>query len=73
MNHTRYRRYIVNSPGVGPAVRQHIAVGEEEVNFDALFKTLREMDFASRIFTMGGETTIIFSLFCYPEKCAIRL
>ncbi|MBJ7223920.1 MULTISPECIES: sugar phosphate isomerase/epimerase family protein [unclassified Brenneria] len=68
MNHTKHCRYIVNPPGVDAVVHQHVGVGEGEVDFDALFQTLREMDFANRTFKVGGESIIAASLFGYPEK-----
>ncbi len=40
----------------------------EVVDFDALFRALREMDFANRTFKVGGEAIITTSLFGYPEK-----
>ena len=45
-----------------------MAVGEGEVNFDALFEALREMDFANRHYKVGGESIISAALFGYPEK-----
>ena len=67
-NHTKHCRYIVNPPGVDAAVHQHVGIGEGEVDFDTLFKTLREMDFANKTFKVGGEPIIAASLFGYPEK-----
>lgn len=67
-NHTQHCRYVVNPPGVDATVHQHVAIGEGDVNFDALFKALREMDFANRTFKVGGESIICTSLFGYPEK-----
>ncbi len=72
MNQTRNCRYIVNPPGVDAAVHQHMGIGEGEVNFKALFHTLREMDFANRTFKVGGESIIAASLFGYPEKMACQ-
>ncbi|MBW1215017.1 sugar phosphate isomerase/epimerase family protein [Pantoea allii] len=68
MNHTRHCRYIVNPPGVDATIHQHVAVGEGEVDFDALFRTLREMKFAEKTFKVGGESIVAASLFGYPEK-----
>lgn len=68
MNHTRPCRYIVNPPGVDAAVHQHMGIGEGEVDFAALFQTLRDMEFANRNFKVGGESIICTSLFGYPER-----
>ncbi|WP_426817135.1 sugar phosphate isomerase/epimerase family protein [Winslowiella sp. 2C04] len=68
MNHTKHCRYIVNPPGVDATIHQHVGVGEGEVDFDTLFKTLRETDFATRSYKVGGEPIIAASLFGYPEK-----
>ncbi len=68
MNHTRNCRYIVNPPGVDATIHQHVGIGEGEINFDALFQTLRDINFADRTFNVGGEAIIATSLFGYPEK-----
>lgn len=68
MNHTKHCRYIVNPPGVDATIHQHVGVGEGEVDFDTLFQTLREMDFANRTYKVGGESIIASALFGYPEK-----
>lgn len=68
MNHTRHCRYIVNPPGVDATIHQHVAPGEGEVDFDALFRTLRAMKFAEQNFKVGGESIVAASLFGYPEK-----
>ena len=67
-NHTKHCRYIVNPPGVDAAVHQHVGVGEGDVDFDALFRTLREMNFAEQTFKVGGAPIVAASLFGYPEK-----
>ena len=67
-NHTKHCRYIVNPPGVDAVVHQHVGVGEGDVDFDALFRTLREMNFAEQTFKVGGEPIVATSLFGYPEK-----
>ena len=54
-NHTKHCRYIVNPPGVDAVVHQHVGVGEGDVDFDALFRTLRDMKFAEQTFKVGGE------------------
>ena len=67
-------RYIVNPPwlnGRGAAdvtVHQHLAMGEGDVNFDGIFKTLREMDFANKTYKVGGESIACVSYFGFPEK-----
>lgn len=68
MNHTLNCRYIVNPPGVNATIHQHVGLGEGEVDFDSLFRTLREMDFTNKKFKVGGDSIITTSLFGYPEK-----
>lgn len=68
MNHTKHCRYIVNPPGVDAVIHQHVGIGEGEVDFSALFQTLRDMDFANRTFKVGGESIIATSLFWLPGK-----
>ena len=72
MNHTLNCRYIVNPPGVNATIHQHVGLGEGEVDFDTLFRTLREMDFANKKFKVGGESIITASLFGYPEKMNVQ-
>lgn len=72
MNHTLPCRYIVNPPGVNAAIHQHLGMGEGEVDFDGIFQTLRDMDFANRTFKVGGESIITASLFGYPEKMDVQ-
>lgn len=52
-------RYIVNPPDSTARIHQHLNPGEGEVDFDALFQTLREMKFD------GIVTNAVFS---YPDK-----
>ncbi|MBO1307093.1 sugar phosphate isomerase/epimerase [Enterococcus sp. 669A] len=52
-------RYIINPPDAKVTIHQHLNIGEGEVNFDALFKTLREMNF-------DGIATN--SVFAYPDR-----
>jgi myo-inositol catabolism protein IolH len=66
-NHTKHCRYIVNPPGVDAVVHQHVGVGEGDVDFDALFRTLRD-EIAEQTFKVGGEPIVATSLFGYPEK-----
>lgn len=72
MNHTRHCRYIVNPPGVDATIHQHVGVGEGEVDFNTLFKTLRDTGFATRTHKVGGESIIATSLFGYPEKMKVQ-
>ncbi len=72
MNHTKHCRYIVNPPGVDATIHQHVGVGEGEVDFDTLFKTLRDTGFATRSYKVGGEPIIAASLFGYPEKMKVQ-
>ncbi len=72
MNHTKHCRYIVNPPGVDATIHQHVGVGEGEVDFDTLFKTLRDTGFATRTHKVGGEPIIAASLFGYPEKMKVQ-
>ncbi len=53
--------------------RQHAAMGEGEVDFDGIFETLREMDFAGKQLRpdapkVGGDNIICVSYFGFPEK-----
>lgn len=68
MNQTIDCRYIVNPPGVGATIHQHLAMGEGEVDFDGIFAALRKMDFAKRSYPVGGESIACVSYFGYPEK-----
>ncbi len=67
-NHTLTNRYILNPPGVNATIHQHMGLGMGEVDFDGIFRSLREMDFANRKFKVGGESIITASLFGYPDK-----
>lgn len=73
-NQTMDCRYIVNPPwlnGRGSqdvAIHQHLGMGEGDVNFDEIFETLRDMDFAKKTFAVGGESILGVSLFGFPEK-----
>ena len=48
-------RYIVNPPGSAARVHQHLDIGQGEVDFEALFAGLREIDFD------GILTTCVFA------------
>ena len=78
-NQTMDCRYILNPPslnGRGKAdvtVHQHLAMGEGDVDFDGIFRTLREMDFAKKQLApdapkVGGDNIACVSLFGFPEK-----
>lgn len=73
-NQTLDCRYIVNPPwlnGRGSrdvTIHQHLGLGEGDVNFEEIFETLREMNFANKSFAVGGESIVGVSLFGFPEK-----
>ncbi len=67
-NQTLDCRYILNPPGVDATVHQHLAMGEGDVDFEGIFQTLREMNFANKDFKFGGESIACVSYFGYPEK-----
>ena len=78
-NQTLDCRYIANPPwlnGRGKAdvtIHQHLAMGEGDVDFDGIFETLREMDFANRQLKpdapkVGGDNIACVSMFGFPEK-----
>ena len=78
-NQTLDCRYIANPPwlnGRGKAdvtIHQHLAMGEGDVDFDGIFETLREMDFANRQLKSdapkaGGDNIACVSMFGFPEK-----
>jgi myo-inositol catabolism protein IolH len=69
MNQELNCRYIVNPPGSDArrdvTVHQHLGIGEGDVNFEAMFAKLREMDFGKK-----EDTIASVSLFGFPEKMA---
>ena len=78
-NQTLDCRYIANPPwlnGRGKAdvtIHQHLARGEGDVDFDGIFETLREMDFANKQLCgdapkAGGDNIACVSMFGFPEK-----
>ena len=78
-NQTMDCRYILNPPwlnGRGKAdvtVHQHLAMGEGDVDFDGIFETLRDMDFANKQLRVdapkaGGDNIACVSMFGFPEK-----
>ena len=60
-------RYIVNPPGVDMTIHQHTPMGYGDVDFEGIFETLRDMDFANRTFKAGGESIACVSYFGFPE------
>ena len=57
----------------GVTIHQHTAMGGDGVDFDGIFETLREMDFANKQMKadapkMGGSNIIRVSYFGFPEK-----
>lgn len=78
-NQTLDCRYIANPPwlnGRGKAdmtIHQHLAMGEGDVDFDGIFRTLREMNFAEKQLLpdapkAGGDNIACVSMFGFPEK-----
>ena len=54
-------------------VHQHLAMGEGDVDFDGIFQTLREMNFAEKQLQQdapkaGGDNIACVSMFGFPEK-----
>ena len=54
-------------------IHQHLAMGEGDVDFNGIFETLREMDFANKQFGQsapkaGGDNIACVSMFGFPEK-----
>ncbi|WP_152655854.1 sugar phosphate isomerase/epimerase family protein [Oceanobacillus sp. CFH 90083] len=52
-------RYIINPPGANVTIHQHLNPGEGEINFDALYKKLREMKF---------DGIVTNAVFAYPDR-----
>ncbi|AEX22208.1 sugar phosphate isomerase/epimerase [Vibrio sp. EJY3] len=73
-NQTLDCRYIANPPWLNNqgrsdvAIHQHLAMGEGDVDFDTMFSTLRDMDFANKKFAVGGDSIACVSYFGFPEK-----
>ena len=78
-NQTKDCRYILNPPWLNQrghadvTIHQHTAMGEGEVDFDGIFETLREMDFANKQLKpdapkAGGDNIACVSYFGFPEK-----
>lgn len=56
--------YIVNPPGVVATVHQHLDIGQGEVDWDAFFGTLREIQFDSIA------TVSVFAREDWPDECS---
>ncbi|MEA4923030.1 MAG: sugar phosphate isomerase/epimerase [Eubacteriaceae bacterium] len=73
-NQTMDCRYVLNPPWLNAAgkadvtVHQHLGLGEGDVDFDSIFRTLRKMRFADKKFKVGGDSIAAVSLFGFPEK-----
>lgn len=52
-------RYIINPPGADVTIHQHLNIGEGEVDFDTIFKKLKEMNF---------DGIITNAVFAYPDR-----
>lgn len=82
-NQTLDCRYIANPPWLNNhgradmTIHQHLAMGEGEVDFDGIFETLREMDFANRQLRpdapkVGDDNIACVSCFGFPEKMDVQ-
>lgn len=77
-NQTLDCRYIANPPWLNNqgrsdvAIHQHLAMGEGDVDFDTIFSTLRDMDFANKKFAVGGDSIACVSYFGFPEKMDVQ-
>ena len=63
----------VRSSVAGKIADDRAAMGEGEVDFDGIFETLRDMDFANKQLKpdapkVGGDNIICVSYFGFPEK-----
>lgn len=47
-------------------------MGEGDVDFNGIFSTLRDMDFANKKFKVGGDAIACVSYFGFPEKMATQ-
>jgi len=71
-------RYILNPPSLNQrgredvTIHQHLAMGEGDVDFDGVFQTLREMDFANKTFKVGGPPISCVSYFGFPDKMDVQ-
>lgn len=52
-------RYIINPPDANVTIHQHLNPGEGEINFDALYRKLREIKF---------DGIVTNAVFAYPDR-----
>jgi myo-inositol catabolism protein IolH len=52
-------RYIINPPNANVTIHQHLNPGEGEIDFDALYRKLREIKF---------DGIVTNAVFAYPDK-----
>lgn len=77
-NQTKDCRYILNPPWLNQmgredvSIHQHNPMGEGDVDFEGIFETLREMDFADKTFKIGGDAISCVSIFGYPERMDVE-
>ena len=61
-NHKRGWRYILNPAGTPARIHQHLDIGAGEVDWEAFFETLAEIDFdgimTSQVFAWDGERAV---------------
>ena len=66
-NHKRGWRYIMNPAGTPARIHQHLDIGAGEVDWEAFFETLAEIDFdgimTSQVFAWDGERAVQSSRF----------
>ena len=66
-NHKRGWRYILNPAGTPARIHQHLDIGAGEVDWEAFFGTLAEIDFdgimTSQVFAWDGERAVQSSRF----------
>ena len=66
-NHKRGWRYILNPAGTPARIHQHLDIGAGEVDWEAFFSTLAEIDFdgimTSQVFAWDGERAVQSSRF----------
>ena len=77
-NQTKDCRYIVNPPWLNQhgradyTIHQHTAMGEGEVDFDGIFETLRDMDFANKQLKPDAPKVAATISSAYPTSASRR-